>query len=99
MSDPQTPWAEALDQFEARLDAFRSVLDPDGEPPSGLWPPPDLIGSPLPLELADRARELLARARALEGELVARRTELSPLHRPTVRHRRRPIPSTFSAAL
>jgi hypothetical protein len=99
MSDPQTAWAEALDQFEARLDAFRAVLYPDGEPPSGLWPPPDLIGSPLPLELVDRARELLAGAKALEGELVARRTELAPLHRPTIRHRRRPVSSTFSAAV
>lgn len=90
-------WTEALDLFEERLAGFRSALDPDGRPPDGLWPPSDLVGRPLPPELADRARHLLARAKAIEGELVARRTELPPAHKAPIRHRRRPIPSTFSA--
>lgn len=92
-------WANALDQFERRLDEFRAVLSPDGQPPAGIWPPPDLIGHPLPAELADRARQLLDRARAVEGELVARRTELPPPQRAPVRHRRRPVSSTIFTAL
>ena len=92
-------WSEALDLFEERLAGFRSAVDPDGRPPDGLWPPSELIGRPLPPELARRARDLLAQAKAIEGELVARRTELPPAHKAPVRHRRRPSGSTFSAAL
>lgn len=92
-------WVEALDQFERRLAQFRAVLEPGGEPPTGIWPPPDLVGRPLPPELADRARSLLERSKAIEAELVARRTELPPPHRAPVRHRRRPVSSTLFTAL
>ncbi|MEL6980984.1 MAG: hypothetical protein AAFO29_01025 [Actinomycetota bacterium] len=92
-------WTEALDQFEQRLDGFRDVLRPDGEPPAGLWPPTSLIGQQLPPELAERARDLLDRARVVEAELVARRTELPPPQRAPVRHRRRPVSSTIFTAL
>ena len=98
--DPGTArWVEALDDFERRLDGFRSVLQPGGEPPPGLWPPADLVGRPFPAELADRARALLDRAREVEGQLVARRTELPAPQRAPVRHRRRPVSSTISTAL
>lgn len=92
-------WAESLDEFERRLDAFRAVLQPDVAPPPGLWPPPDLVGHPLPADLADRARELLDRARVIEGELMARRTELPAPHRAPMRHRRRPTPSSVYTVL
>jgi hypothetical protein len=92
-------WREALDEFERRLEEFRAVLQPDGQPPPGLWPPADLIGVPLPPDLADRARRLLNRARAIEGELLARRTELPAPKRAPTRHRRRPVSSTVYTAL
>lgn len=82
-----TDWPAALDQFEARLVEFRSVLE-DGRPAKGLWPPAELLDVPLPPELEGRARTLLAKAQELEAELVARRAEL-PARPPTVRHRRR----------
>ncbi len=92
-------WVTALDEFERRLAEFRAVLEPDGVPPAGIWPPPDLVGRPLPPELADRARQLLDRSAAIEAELVARRTELPPPHRAPIRHRRRPVSSTVFTAL
>lgn len=92
-------WAGALDDFERRLEQFQSVLEPGGEPPTGMWPPADLIGQPLPAELAGRARELLDRARAVEGRLSARQTELPAPQRAAVRHRRRPVSSTVYTAL
>ena len=92
-------WVEALDEFEQRLEVFHSVLQPGGEPPPGLWPPSDLVGRPFPPELAERGRDLLARARRIEGQLVARRTELPAPQRAPVRHRRRPVSSTISTAL
>ncbi len=92
-------WVQALDEFERRLDEFLAVLRPDGVPPAGIWPPPDLVGRPLPPELADRARELLGRSRTIEGQLVARRTELPAPQRAPVRHRRRPVSSTIFTTL
>lgn len=88
-------WDAALDQFEARLEEFRSVLSSDGQPAKGLWPPADLIGVPLPPELADRATALLAKASELEAQLVARRAEL-PARRTTVRHRPRRTSSIYT---
>lgn len=88
-------WPQALDLFEARLEEFRSVLGEDGRPAKGLWPPPELIGVPLPPELADRAKHLLDRANELEGQLVAKRAEL-PARRQTVRHRRRPTSTIYT---
>ncbi len=92
-------WVAALDEFERRLDGFHKVLEPGTEPPPGLWPPSGVAGQPFPPELADRARELLARSRSIEGDLVARRTELPPPQRPAVRHRRRPVASTIYTVL
>jgi hypothetical protein len=92
-------WGQALDEFEARLGSYRTVIEPTGTPPEGMWPPASLVGVPLPEELAGRARSLLDRARMVEGELQARRTELPPPQRPGVRHRRRPTSSTISTAL
>ncbi len=72
-----TNWSAALDEFERRLTQFRSVLN-DGRPADGLWPPAELIDVPLPPQHAERARTLLAKARQLEGELVAKRDALPP---------------------
>lgn len=62
-------WADALDDFEARLDAQRAALDA-GEA-GGLSPfePPIGLG-PLPPELLARAEDLLAQAVDLEQELA-----------------------------
>jgi hypothetical protein len=92
-------WADSLDEFERRIEAFRAVLQPDVAPPPGLWPPPDLVGHPLPPELAERARDLLDRAREVEAELRVRRTELPSPHRAPPRHRRRPTPSSVYTVL
>ena len=86
-------WPEALDDFERRLDQCQAVLDADAEPLPGVWPPADLTSDPIPVELIDRAQELLARSRELERELMTRRAEL-PTLRSSVRHRR---PTTFSS--
>ncbi len=94
-----TDWPAALDQFDRRLVELRSVLEHDGRPASGTWPPADLVDEPIPTELVGRARALLAAAASLEAELVARRDELPPLRAPGVRHRRRPTRSTISAQL
>ncbi|MGI9597403.1 MAG: hypothetical protein ACR2QK_14665 [Acidimicrobiales bacterium] len=90
-------WSAALDQFEQRLVEFRSVLD-DGRPATGLWPPPDLVDVPFPPEQADRARTLLALARELEGELVAKRDAL-PAPRPAGKTRRTTPHSSFLTEL
>ncbi len=98
-SADRAAWVAALDEFEQRLDGFNRVLAEQSEPPPGLWPPSEVLGRPLPPELADRARALLDRARLVEGELVTRRTELPPPQRAPVRHRRRPVASTLYTAL
>ena len=82
-----TSWAVALDQFEARLAATRAVLDDAGDPPSGAWPPADIVTEPIPSALVDRARALLGEAFVLEEALVARRDTMSSL-----RSRSRPRP-------
>lgn len=93
--NPTAGWSSALDQFEARLEQFRSVLAEKGQPAKGVWPPADIVGVPLPPELADRARKLLEQARDLEGQLVARRSEL-PAKRNAVRHRKRPASTIYA---
>ncbi|MEM9563287.1 MAG: hypothetical protein AAGA93_11750 [Actinomycetota bacterium] len=98
-SADRAAWVAALDEFEQRLDGFHRVVVDQNEPPPGLWPPSDVLGRPFPPELADRARTLLDRARLVESELVARRTELPPPQRAPVRHRRRPVASTLYTAL
>ena len=82
-----TSWAAALDQFEARLEAARAVLEDTGDPPGGTWPPADIVAEPIPSSLVDRARALLRDAFVLEAALVARRDTLSSL-----RSRSRPRP-------
>ena len=64
-----TSWAVALDEFEGRLDEQRAALDQGHA--GGLDPflPPIGLG-PLPPELGDRARDLLAQALDLEQELA-----------------------------
>ncbi|MGB5757913.1 MAG: hypothetical protein WBM50_13435 [Acidimicrobiales bacterium] len=89
-------WQLALDQFEQRLDDFRSVLTEDGQPASGLWPPASVIDVPLPAEHADRARSLLERARMLEGELVARRDQLPRPRANRASRRTRPYSSVLA---
>jgi hypothetical protein len=64
-----TTWVNALDNYEARLDAQRAALD-GGEPGAiaPFAPPADL--GPLPQALAERANELLRQSRDLELELA-----------------------------
>ena len=70
------PWADALDDFERRLEVFRQVLEHDAEPAAGLWPPPAVAGLALPPELAPRARELLSEAAGLEEAIRLRREDI-----------------------
>lgn len=65
-------WGEFLDDIEARLDAHEGYLSRRGSPPSPFPPPGELDMShlgPLPLELAPRARLLLARTWAMTGQI------------------------------
>jgi hypothetical protein len=64
-----TSWAVALDDFEARLDAQRAALDAGQAGELTPFQPPIGLG-PLPHELGDRARDLLAQAVDLEQELA-----------------------------
>lgn len=73
---PIDPWAEALDDFEHRLEVFRQVLEHDTEPVDSPWPPPTVAGLALPPELAARARDLLSRAAGLEEAIRLRREDL-----------------------
>jgi len=70
------PWADALDDFERRLEVFRRVLEHDAEPADSPWPPPEVTGLALPPELAARARDLLDRAAGLEEAMRLRREDL-----------------------
>ena len=70
-----TTWASTLDDFEARLVAQRSALDA-GE--AGELTPfvPGIELGPLPQELTDRARDLLAQSVDLVQELADNVTAL-----------------------
>lgn len=92
-----TDWSAALDDFERRLTQFRSVLS-DGKPADGLWPPAELIDVPMPAHHAQRAKNLLAAAKQLEGELTAKRDAL-PAPRPAGRNHRTTPHSSFLTEL
>lgn len=62
-------WPEALDAFEASLDAHHAAMMGSGPPPAAVLGEEDL--GPLPPELRSRAQYLLGRCRRLEGELMA----------------------------
>ena len=82
----ETSWSQALDLFEARLDAFRAVLDDDVDPVTGPWPPGGTISVPIPPDLVARAEALLVRSTEIEQRLVASRDALQPALR-SVRRR------------
>lgn len=73
---PAGPWADALDDFEHRLEVFRQVLEHDAEPVGSPWPPAEVAGLALPPELAARARDLLSRAAGLEEAIRVRQEDL-----------------------
>lgn len=73
-----TAWEDALTALELDVEATERVLDHDHVPaPPDPWAPPTGLG-PLPAELADRARALLARQvelsrRVAEAAILARK--------------------------
>lgn len=69
----RTAWKSALDDLELTLEETEHLLrgeQPATSPASGPWTPPVLPG-PLPAEMAERARELLAR----QQDLITRTTQ------------------------
>lgn len=87
-------WALALDQFEERLAGFRSALEEGSRSTvGGMWPAPEIIGVPLPQQHAERARSLMAKAKELEGQIVARKDELGPPRPAFQNHRKTPVSS------
>jgi hypothetical protein len=64
-----TTWANALDEYEARLHAQRAALDGGEAGAIASFAPPVDLG-PLPQSLADRAKELLRQSVDLEAELA-----------------------------
>jgi hypothetical protein len=91
-------WAVALDRFEAGLATYEQILAGDEVATPPLWPPPDLIGVPIPADQVERARAALAAARSLEGRIAAKQQEL-PIGR-TAGPSRRVTPSpSFLAEL
>lgn len=89
-------WPEALDAFEASLDAHHDAM-------AGVGPlPPAVLGQedlgPLPLELRARAQYLLGRCRRLEGELVAAGQAVSAALT-ALDERPRPGPAYFDMSL
>lgn len=62
-------WPEALDAFEASLDAHHVAMVGSGPIPAVVLGEEDL--GPLPVELKARAQYLLGRCRRLESELMA----------------------------
>ena len=65
-------WESALDDLELTLEETEHLLQGEHHPVAerATWTPPVMPG-PLPAELADRARELLAR----QQDLIARTTQ------------------------
>jgi hypothetical protein len=97
--NPVVAWTEALDQFEERLGGFRAALENDSPSAvTGMWPDAELIGVPLPAELAERAQDLMTEAKKLEGQIVTRQQELGP-PRPPARQRRKTPVSSFITEL
>jgi hypothetical protein len=70
-----TSWATTLDAFEARLVAQRALLDVGEAGELAPFEPLTSLG-PLPTELLNRARELLAQAEDVERELADNVTAL-----------------------
>lgn len=69
MNGEGTTWAQALDAFEARLDAQREALDRGEAGNLDPFLPPIGLGS-LPESLRARADDLLRQSRDLELELA-----------------------------
>jgi hypothetical protein len=67
-------WTQVLDDFAARLAAQRAALNAGEIEAIVAFVPPDDTG-PLPVELAERARGLLAEAADLERSLLAQRDQ------------------------
>ena len=62
-------WDEALDEFEAALDAQERAVETGEVDDFPAFMPPRLA-APLPVELAERAQALLDRSRAVEQRLA-----------------------------
>lgn|GEM_PF-2929773 len=65
-------WDELLDALEARLSAWQGAVEGRTPAPTGTW----AVRGPVPERLAPRAREVLARYRALEAALERRMGEV-----------------------
>jgi len=89
-------WPEALDAFEASLDAHHDALVGVGSPPSVILGHEDL--GPLPLELRARAQYLVGRCRRLEGQLVAAEQAVTAALA-ALEERRRPGPAYLDMTL
>ncbi len=75
------------------------MLERDVEPIGGTWPSPALNGQGLPIELVDRARQLLGEASNLEARLKAKQDALEVSRSPSPRPRHLPPRSTRSTDL
>lgn len=75
-------WESALDDLELTLEETEHLLRGEHPPPQDgpAWTPPALPG-PLPAELADRARELLAR----QQDVIARTAQAAHSARTSVK--------------
>jgi hypothetical protein len=65
---PAVAWVAVLDALEADLDALEASFDAGDLLEVRPWSPPSDLG-PLPLDLRDRAGDLLARSRDLSDEI------------------------------
>jgi hypothetical protein len=93
--NPRTRWTEELERLEADAESLASGADA-----GAAWEPPADM-PPLPPELLDRARAVLARQRAASEALLERRTRTGAEHRAvvTARVRSRPDPAAPAAFL
>ncbi|HEU5038073.1 MAG TPA: hypothetical protein VFT70_13785 [Nocardioides sp.] len=63
-------WETALDRLELDVILAERKLDDPTAPDLEAWDEPDLVG-PLPADLVDRARAILARQRVVRDRLTA----------------------------
>lgn len=70
MSDGTAAWSAALDRLESDTTRLETTEPGAAVPESEPWTPPEDLG-PLPVELAPRARDLLARQRFVVDRLTA----------------------------